>query len=123
MKTVDLDLYNWFAVYTASTAFEPGPFSRFSGHLYERLLKIMMLSTIRHTNAPVKFWILKHYLSPSLRDFLPAFAKEYGFQYEYVQYKWPRWLNQQKEKQRIIWGYKVRTSRCNLSSQFEPVSC
>ena len=108
MKTVDLDLYNWFAVYTASTAFEPGPFSRFSGHLYERLLKIMMLSTIRHTNAPVKFWILKHYLSPSLRDFLPAFAKEYGFQYEYVQYKWPRWLNQQKEKQRIIWGYKVR---------------
>ena len=79
----------------------------FSGHLYERLLKIMMLSTIRHTNAPVKFWILKHYLSPSLRDFLPAFAKEYGFQYEYVQYKWPRWLNQQKEKQRIIWGYKV----------------
>ena len=74
-------------------------FLSFSGHLYERLLKIMMLSTIRHTNAPVKFWILKHYLSPSLRDFLPAFAKEYGFQYEYVQYKWPRWLNQQKEKQ------------------------
>jgi UDP-glucose:glycoprotein glucosyltransferase len=24
-----------------------------------------------------------------------------------VQYKWPRWLNQQKEKQRIIWGYKI----------------
>ena len=67
----------------------------------------MMLSTIRHTKAPVKFWILKHYLSPSLRDFLPAFAAEYGFQYEYVQYKWPRWLNQQKEKQRIIWGYKI----------------
>jgi len=78
-----------------------------SGHLYERLLKIMFLSTIRHTKAPVKFWILKHYLSPSLRDFLPAFAAEYGFQYEYVQYKWPRWLNQQKEKQRIIWGYKI----------------
>merc|ERR1712029_741714 len=28
-------------------------------------------------------------------------------EYEYVQYKWPRWLNQQTEKQRIIWGYKI----------------
>jgi UDP-glucose:glycoprotein glucosyltransferase len=24
-----------------------------------------------------------------------------------VQYKWPRWLNQQTEKQRTIWGYKI----------------
>ena len=32
-------------------------------------------------------------------------AKEYGFEYELVQYKWPRWLHQQTEKQRIIWGY------------------
>ena len=24
----------------------------------------------------------------------------YGFEYEYVEYKWPRWLNQQAEKQR-----------------------
>lgn len=34
-------------------------------------------------------------------------AKEYGFQYELVQYKWPHWLHQQTEKQRIIWGYKI----------------
>ncbi len=34
-------------------------------------------------------------------------AKQYGFQYELVQYKWPRWLHQQTEKQRIIWGYKI----------------
>jgi hypothetical protein len=34
-------------------------------------------------------------------------AKEYGFEYELVQYKWPRWLHQQTEKQRIIWGYKI----------------
>ena len=32
-------------------------------------------------------------------------AKEYGFKYELVQYKWPRWLNQQTEKQRIMWGW------------------
>lgn len=34
-------------------------------------------------------------------------AKEYQFQYELVQYKWPRWLHQQTEKQRTIWGYKI----------------
>lgn len=34
-------------------------------------------------------------------------AEKYSFQYELVQYKWPRWLHQQTEKQRIIWGYKI----------------
>jgi UDP-glucose:glycoprotein glucosyltransferase len=34
-------------------------------------------------------------------------AKEYGFEYALVEYKWPRWLHQQTEKQRIIWGYKI----------------
>lgn len=34
-------------------------------------------------------------------------ASKYNFQYELVQYKWPRWLHQQTEKQRIIWGYKI----------------
>jgi UDP-glucose:glycoprotein glucosyltransferase len=24
-----------------------------------------------------------------------------------VTYKWPSWLNAQKEKQRTIWGYKI----------------
>ena len=57
--------------------------------------------------APLKFWILKSYLSPTLKDFLPYYAEKYGFEYEYVQYKWPRWLNQQTDKQRIIWGYKI----------------
>ncbi|XP_078695179.1 UDP-glucose:glycoprotein glucosyltransferase 1-like [Branchiostoma floridae x Branchiostoma belcheri] len=82
-------------------------FSVASGHLYERLLRIMMLSVLKHTKTPVKFWFLKNYLSPAVKDFLPHMAKEYGFQYELVQYKWPRWLHQQTEKQRIIWGYKI----------------
>jgi hypothetical protein len=34
-------------------------------------------------------------------------AAEYKFKYELVEYKWPRWLHQQTEKQRIIWGYKI----------------
>lgn len=82
-------------------------FSLASGHLYERFIRIMMLSVLKHTKTPVKFWFLKQYLSPTLKDFLPHMAAQYGFEYELVQYKWPRWLHQQKEKQRIIWGYKI----------------
>ena len=63
-----------------------------TGHLYERLLKIMMLSVMKTTKTPVKFWILKNFLSPSLKEFIPEYAKKYGFEYEYVHYKWPRWV-------------------------------
>ena len=31
----------------------------------------------------------------------------YGFEVGMVTYKWPNWLRQQTEKQRIIWGYKI----------------
>ncbi|XP_060047859.1 UDP-glucose:glycoprotein glucosyltransferase 2 [Erinaceus europaeus] len=82
-------------------------FSVASGHLYERFLRIMMLSVLRNTKTPVKFWFLKNYLSPTFKEVIPHMAKQYGFQYELVQYKWPRWLHQQTEKQRIIWGYKI----------------
>ncbi|XP_056891961.1 UDP-glucose:glycoprotein glucosyltransferase 2 isoform X1 [Takifugu flavidus] len=82
-------------------------FSVASGHLYERFLRIMMLSVLRHTKTPVKFWFLKNYLSPSFKDTISHMAQAYDFQYELVQYKWPRWLHQQTEKQRIIWGYKI----------------
>ncbi|OCT92607.1 hypothetical protein XELAEV_18015664mg [Xenopus laevis] len=82
-------------------------FSVASGHLYERFLRIMMLSVLRNTKTPVKFWFLKNYLSPKFKEIIPLMAEKYGFQYELVQYKWPRWLHQQTEKQRIIWGYKI----------------
>uniref|UniRef100_A0A452IPS9 UDP-glucose glycoprotein glucosyltransferase 1 n=1 Tax=Gopherus agassizii TaxID=38772 RepID=A0A452IPS9_9SAUR len=82
-------------------------FSVASGHLYERFLRIMMLSVLKHTKTPVKFWFLKNYLSPMFKEFIPYMAEKYNFQYELVQYKWPRWLHQQTEKQRIIWGYKI----------------
>uniref|UniRef100_A0A8C9WVI7 UDP-glucose ceramide glucosyltransferase-like 1 n=1 Tax=Sander lucioperca TaxID=283035 RepID=A0A8C9WVI7_SANLU len=83
-------------------------FSVASGHLYERFLRIMMLSVLRHTKTPVKFCYSKNvlfyfiYLTPGV-----FFWQSYGFQFELVQYKWPRWLHQQTEKQRIIWGYKI----------------
>ncbi|KAI0382581.1 glycosyltransferase family 24 protein [Hypomontagnella monticulosa] len=82
-------------------------FSVASGHLYERMLNIMMVSVMRNTNHTVKFWFIEQFLSPSFKDFIPHLAKEYGFKYEMVTYKWPHWLRQQKEKQREIWGYKI----------------
>lgn len=82
-------------------------FSVASGHLYERMLNIMMVSVMRHTKHTVKFWFIEQFLSPSFKDFIPHMAAEYGFRYEMVAYKWPHWLRQQKEKQRQIWGYKI----------------
>lgn len=82
-------------------------FSVASGHLYERMLNIMMVSVMRHTKHTVKFWFIEQFLSPSFRAFLPHLAREYGFSYEMVTYKWPHWLRAQREKQREIWGYKM----------------
>ncbi|PWN22586.1 hypothetical protein BCV69DRAFT_311378 [Microstroma glucosiphilum] len=78
-----------------------------SGHLYERMTYIMILSVLRHTNSTTKFWFIENFLSPSFKEFIPHLAKEYGFQYEMVTYAWPHWLRAQREKQRTIWGYKI----------------
>ncbi|KAJ6626996.1 glycosyltransferase family 24 protein [Mycena sp. CBHHK59/15] len=78
-----------------------------SGLLYERFASIMILSVLRNTNSTVKFWFIENFLSPSFLEFIPHLAKSYDFQYELVTYKWPSWLRAQKEKQRIIWAYKI----------------
>lgn len=82
-------------------------FSVASGHLYERFLRMMMLSVSQHTKSPVKFWIIKNFLSPSFKNTIQRMVDHFGFQVEFVQYKWPSWLRHQTEKQRIIWGYKI----------------
>mmetsp|Transcript_28099 Transcript_28099/g.110475 ORF Transcript_28099/g.110475 Transcript_28099/m.110475 type:complete len:1251 (+) Transcript_28099:1144-4896(+) len=82
-------------------------FSVASGHLYERFLKIMILSVTKNASKPVKFWLLKNYLSPGFKSMLPLFAAERGFKYELVTYQWPDWLRVQEEKQRTLWGYKI----------------
>ncbi|KAI0872841.1 UDP-glucose:glycoprotein glucosyltransferase [Hypoxylon argillaceum] len=82
-------------------------FSVASGHLYERMLNIMMVSVMKNTKHTVKFWFIEQFLSPSFKEFIPHLAEEYGFKYEMVTYKWPHWLRSQKEKQREIWGYKI----------------
>ncbi|KAF7307809.1 hypothetical protein MKEN_01141000 [Mycena kentingensis (nom. inval.)] len=78
-----------------------------SGLLYERFVSIMILSVLRNTKSSVKFWFIENFLSPSFLEFIPHLAEAYNFQYELVTYKWPSWLRAQKEKQRIIWAYKI----------------
>jgi UDP-glucose:glycoprotein glucosyltransferase len=93
--------------------------------LYQRFASIMILSVLRNTKHTVKFWFIENFLSPSFlvrihylvlrggatehpaQEFIPQFAEEYGFQYELVTYKWPTWLRSQREKQRVIWAYKI----------------
>ncbi|CAI6001504.1 unnamed protein product [Closterium sp. NIES-64] len=82
-------------------------FSIASGHLYERFTRIMILSVLKNTRRPVKFWFIKNYLSPSFKEVIPHMAREYGFEYGLITYKWPSWLHKQTEKQRLIWAYKI----------------
>ncbi|KAJ2327518.1 killer toxin resistant protein [Coemansia sp. RSA 2702] len=78
-----------------------------SGHLYERLMSIMMLSVRNTTQSSVKFWLIENFMSPSFKAFVPQMAAEFNFDYEFVTYKWPHWLHRETEKQRTIWGYKI----------------
>ncbi len=82
-------------------------FSLATGHLYERFLKIMMLSVTKRTSSRVKFWLFENYLSPSFKASAMDMAKQIGCQVSFVTYKWPNWLRGQSVKQRIIWGYKI----------------
>lgn len=82
-------------------------FSVASGHLYERFLAIMTKLVMEHTNHTVKFWLIENYMLPRFKRQLPVLAKELGFEYELVNFKWPSWLRGQREKQRTIWGYKI----------------
>ncbi len=78
-----------------------------SGHMYERLQKIMILSATKRSSRKMKFWFIDNYMSPQMKEFIPIMASLYGFEYEFVTYKWPSWLHKQTEKQRIIWAYKI----------------
>lgn len=43
----------------------------------------------------LKVWFIKNYMSPQMRAFVPCMADRYGFDYEFVTYKWPSWLHKQ----------------------------
>lgn len=101
-----IKVYNLSVTPTTNTT-RVDVFSVASGHLYERLLKIMMVAVRKRSQYNVKFWIIKMFLSPQFKATLPIMAKKYNFTYELVSYKWPKWLRPQYEKQRIIWGNKI----------------
>jgi len=55
-------------------------FSLATGALYERMLKIMMLSVTKRTSVPVKFWLLENFLSPAFKVSAQALSHEFGFE-------------------------------------------
>lgn len=63
-------VYNWAVGgdqntnQTAKTNAEINIFSVASGHLYERFLRIMILSVMKQTKSTVKFWFIENFLSP-----------------------------------------------------------
>lgn len=83
-------------------------FSLASGALYERFLRIMMLSVRKRTTGRIKFWLLENYMSSPMKRFVGEFAHRYNFSVELVTFKWPEdWLRPQSERQRQIWGMKI----------------
>ncbi|KAG2377619.1 hypothetical protein C9374_009135 [Naegleria lovaniensis] len=112
---MDEEQSSWSSWLTKSASSSDGKktihiFSLASGIMYERLLKIMILSVRKHlkrSGVKVKFWFLKQFLSPSFKQFLPEYAKAYNFEYGLISYQWPHWLHKQQTKQRLIWAYKV----------------
>lgn len=51
-------------------------FSLASGHVYERLLRIMISSVRKHTKCPLKFWFIDNFLSPRFKQIMPAMARQ-----------------------------------------------
>jgi UDP-glucose:glycoprotein glucosyltransferase len=102
----NLKVYNLSVAETSNTT-TVNVFAVTSGHLYERLVKIMMLSVRRNTQYNVKFWIMRQFLSPQFKATLPRMAETYNFSFQLVSYKWPLAIRPQVEKQRIMWGNKI----------------
>lgn len=53
-------------------------FSLATGHLYERFLKVMMLSVVKRCSIPVTFWLLENFLSSAFKESARAMAAELG---------------------------------------------
>ncbi|KAF0693842.1 Aste57867_15229 [Aphanomyces stellatus] len=85
-------------------------FSLATGHLYERMLKLMMLSVLKRTNNPVTFWLLENFLSPDFKNSVPVLQAEFGMDIRLITYKWPNWLRRQTEKQHILFRLAAQSS-------------
>lgn len=78
-----------------------------SGLEYEKLALIMMVSVMHHTKSTVKFWLIDDFLSPLMRSDISILAGRYHFEVEFISYKWPLWLRQQRDLKRTVWAYKI----------------
>ena len=88
------------------------------------------LSVLRNPKHTVKFWFIENFLSPSFSvrlsfpvsgEALPNDVAQEKVPYGLVTYKWPTWLRQQREKQRIIWAYKILFLDVLFSMDFDKV--
>eukprot|EP00127_Corallochytrium_limacisporum_P006270 Clim_evm14s224 gene=Clim_evmTU14s224 len=87
-------------------------FSVGSGHLYERMLGIVMTSAKDSMkdaeSTELHFWILDRYISPRFRSLLPHLESELGVTIHLVNYQWPNWLGPTPyPRRRIIEAYKI----------------
>ncbi|KAK6200402.1 UDPglucose glycoprotein glucose phosphotransferase [Scheffersomyces amazonensis] len=103
-----LELVNkWLGNNNSKKQADINVFSIASGHLYEKLISIMMTSVTKNTDKSVKFWIIENFVSSNFKQLLPELAQKYNFDYQFITYKWPNFLRKQREKHRTVWGYKM----------------
>lgn len=75
--------------------------------MYERLIRIMMVSATKKTAGTIKFWLIDSFVTPAFRASIQTLAQHYAFEYEFVHIRWPVWLRRQLKKHRTVWAYKV----------------
>lgn len=66
-----------------------------------------MLSVVRQTRSPVKFWIIGNYVTRLFEKSLEKMAAHFNFAYQVLRYRWPSWLNPQSRKHRRVWAHKI----------------
>jgi UDP-glucose:glycoprotein glucosyltransferase len=64
----------------------------------------MMMSVMKKTRSPVKFWIVSNFVSSAYKQSIERLAKHLDFKYEFIQFKWPGWLRLQSKKHRTVWA-------------------
>ena len=68
---------------------------------------IRLAATRASPSAHLHFYLVENFLSPAFKESALFLAASLGCDVTFVSYKWPNWLRQQTEKQRIVWGAKV----------------
>ncbi|CAI5758538.1 unnamed protein product [Candida verbasci] len=78
------------------------------GFEYEKLVSMMIASVKKHNpKKSIKFWILDNFVSPDFKKLVPVLSNHFNVEIETITYKWPNFLRKPKDKQRLIWGYKI----------------